>query len=98
VGHDEKDCRATISCMKDQETHIEFKVKYNRKEPLCNLTLQKEETSIVVVDSEEEDEQEAWVEVDVRSFVITGHSQDTWQGIVRTFVPLAVIATHLNMS
>jgi hypothetical protein len=37
-------------------------------------------------------------EVEVRSFVITVHNQVTWQGIVRTLVPLAVTATHLNMS
>jgi hypothetical protein len=51
-----------------------------------------------MVDSEEEDEEEAWVEVEVRSFVITVHNQVTWQGTVRTLVPLAVTATHLNMS
>jgi hypothetical protein len=51
-----------------------------------------------VVDSEEEDEEEVWVEVEDRSSIITAHSQDTWQGTVRTLVPLAVIATHLNMS
>jgi hypothetical protein len=33
-------------------------------------------------DSEEEDEEEAWVEVEVRSFVITVHNQITWQGTV----------------
>ena len=86
------------SCMKYQETHIGFKVKYNRKEILRSLTLQEEETSTLVVDSEEEDEEEAWVEVEVRSFVITVHNQVTWQGNVRTLVPLAVTATHLNMS
>jgi hypothetical protein len=50
-----------------------------------------------MVDSEEEDEEEAWVEVEVRSFVITVPSQVTWQGTVRTLVPLAATATHLNM-
>jgi hypothetical protein len=85
------------SCMKDQEIHIGFKVKYNRKEMLRSLILQEEETSTLVVDSEEEDEVEAWVEVEVRSFVITVHNQDIWQGTVRTLVPLAATATHLNM-
>jgi hypothetical protein len=51
-----------------------------------------------MVDSEEEDEEEAWAEVEVRSFVITAHSQVTWQGTIKTLVPVAVIATHLNMS
>ena len=46
------------SCMKDQETHIEFKVKYNKKEILRNLTPKEEETSTLTVDSEEEDEEE----------------------------------------
>jgi hypothetical protein len=73
-------------------------VKYNRKEMLRSLTRQEEETSTLVVDSEEEDEEEAWVAVEVRSFVITMHIQVTWQGIVRTFVPLVANATHLNMS
>jgi hypothetical protein len=50
-----------------------------------------------MVDSEEEDEEEAWVKVEVRSFVITVHSQVTWKGTVKTIVPLAATATHLNM-
>jgi hypothetical protein len=41
-----------------------------------------------VVDSEEEDEEEAWAEVEVRSFVITAHSQVTWKGTIRTLVLL----------
>jgi hypothetical protein len=51
-----------------------------------------------VVDSEEEDEKEVWVEVEVKSFVITTHNQVIWQGTVRILVPLAVTAIHLNMS
>jgi hypothetical protein len=86
------------SCMKGQETYTRFKVKYNKKETLRSIIPQEEETSTLVVDSEEEDEEEVWVEVEARSFVITVHSQDTWQGTVRTLVPLAVTATHLNMS
>jgi hypothetical protein len=89
--------RLMTSCMKDQETHIGFKVKYNRKEILRSLNLQEEETSTLVVDSKEEDEEEAWVKVKVRSFVITAHNQDFWQGTVRTLVPLLDTATHLNM-
>jgi hypothetical protein len=85
------------SCMKDQETHIEFKAKYSKKEILCSLTLQEEETSTLTVDSVEEDEEEVWVEVNVRSFVITAHRQEIWQGTVKTLVPLATTATHLNM-
>jgi hypothetical protein len=50
------------------------------------------------VDSEEEDEEEAWVEVEVRLSIITVHNQDIWQGIFRTLVPLATIVTHLIMS
>jgi hypothetical protein len=68
------------------------------KEMLRILTLQEEETSTLVVDSEEEDEEEAWVEVEVRSFVITMHNQVTWKGTIKTLVPLAATATHLNMS
>jgi hypothetical protein len=84
-------------CMKDQETHIGFKEKYSRKEILHSLTIQEEETSTLMVDSGEEDEQEAWVEVEFRSFVITTHNQDTWQGTVRTLVPLVATTTYLNM-
>jgi hypothetical protein len=87
----------TISCMKGQETHIEFKAKYNRKGILRNLTPQEEETSTLMENSEEEDEEEAWVEVKVRSFVIIVHNKVTWKGIVRTLVPLVATATHLNM-
>jgi hypothetical protein len=84
--------------MKDQETHIEFKAKYSKKEILHSLTPQEEETSTLMADSEEEDKEEAWVEVTFRSFFITGHNHVTWKGTVRTLVPLVVTATHLNMS
>jgi hypothetical protein len=86
------------SFMKDQEIHIGFKVKYNRREILHSLILQEEETSTLAVDLEEENEEEAWVEVKFISFVITMHNQDTWQGTIRILVPLVDIATHLNMS
>jgi hypothetical protein len=49
------------------------------------------------VDSEEEDEEEPWVKVKVRSFFITVHSQVTWKGTFRNLVPLVATATHLNM-
>jgi hypothetical protein len=49
------------------------------------------------MDSEEEDEEEVWVKVEVRSFFITVHGQEIWQGTVRTLVPLATTTTHLNM-
>jgi hypothetical protein len=57
----------TISCMKGRETYIRFKAKYNKKETLCSITLLGEETSILAVDSEEEDEEEEWVEAEDRS-------------------------------
>jgi hypothetical protein len=85
------------SYMKDQETHIKFKEKYNRKEIMLNLSLQEEVTSTLMADSEEEDEEEAWVKVEVRSFVIISQNHDIWQGTVRTLVPLAATATHSNM-
>jgi hypothetical protein len=53
-----------ISCMKGRETYIRFKVKYNKKETLHNITPLGEETSILAVDSEEEDEEEEWVEAE----------------------------------
>jgi hypothetical protein len=50
-----------------------------------------------MVDSEEEDEEEVWVEVKARSSIIIVPSQVIWKGTIRTLVPLAAIATHLNM-
>jgi hypothetical protein len=88
----------TISCMKDQGIHIEFKEKHNKNEIMCNSTPQEEETSTLMVDSEEEDEVEVWVKVEVRSFSITALSQDIWQGIVRTLVLLVATVNHLTMS
>ena len=62
-----------------------------------HINSQDEETSNLTVDSEEEDEEEAWVEVEVRSFVITVPIRVIWRGIVTTLVPLAPTTTHLNM-
>jgi hypothetical protein len=86
-----------ISCMKGQEIYTKFKAKYNKKETLRSTTPLGEETSILVVDlKEEEEEEEVWVEVEDISSVITTHNQDTWQGTVRTLVPLAAITTLSN--
>jgi hypothetical protein len=54
----------TISCMKGQGIYTKFKVKYNKKEPLRSITPLGEETSTLMVDSEEEEEEEVWVEVE----------------------------------
>jgi hypothetical protein len=64
----------TISCMKGRETYIRFKVKYNEKETLRNINLLGEETSTLIVDSEEEDEEEEWVKAEDISSVITMHN------------------------
>jgi hypothetical protein len=61
------------SCTKYQYIYIGFKAKYNRKEMLRSLTLQEVETSTLAADSEEEDEEEAWVGVKVKSTIITAH-------------------------
>jgi hypothetical protein len=86
-----------ISCMKFQETYIVSKVKYSEKEMLRSTTLLGEETSILTVDSEEEDEEEEWVEAEDISYVITAHNLNTFQGIVRTLLLLASTATRLTM-
>jgi hypothetical protein len=65
------------SCKKVQETYTKFKVKYNKKETLRSITPLREETSILAVDSEDEDEEEVWVEAEDRSSVTTAHNQDT---------------------
>jgi hypothetical protein len=50
------------SCMKGQETYTKFKAKYNKKETLHSITPLGEETSTLAVDSEDEEEEEVWVE------------------------------------
>jgi hypothetical protein len=56
----------TISCMKGQETYTKFKAKYSKKETLHSITPLGEETSILAVDSEDEEEEEVWVEAEDR--------------------------------
>jgi hypothetical protein len=87
----------TISCMKGQGIYTKFKAKYSKKETPRSIIPQEEETSTLAVDSEEEDEEEVWVAVEAKSFVIIVYIQDTWKGVVRTLVPRAVTATHSNM-
>jgi hypothetical protein len=86
------------SCMKVQGICTKFNAKYNKKETLHSIILQEEETSTLVVDLEEEDEEEVWAELEAKSFFITPHNQDIWQGISRILVPLAFTTTHLSMS
>jgi hypothetical protein len=87
----------TTSCMKDQGLYTKFKAKYNNQGTLRSIITLEEETSTLVVDSKEEDEEEVWVEVKARSFVIIAHSQVIWKGTVKTLVPPPVTASHLNM-
>ena len=63
VGHDDRVLGLMISCTKGQETYTKFKAKYNKKETLRSTTPLGEETSILVVDSEDEEEEEVWVQV-----------------------------------
>jgi hypothetical protein len=86
------------SCMKGQGIYTKFKAKYSKKGTLRSIIPLEEENPTLMVDSKEEDKEEVWVEVEVRSFFIIAHSQFIWQGIFKTLVPLAVTATHLNMS
>jgi hypothetical protein len=51
--------------------------KYSKKETLRSITLQEEETSILAVDSEDEDEEEVWAEAEDISSVTTACNQDT---------------------
>jgi hypothetical protein len=50
-----------------------------------------------MMDSEEEEEEEVWVEVDERSSITTVRSQDTSQGNFRTLALLATTATPSSM-
>jgi hypothetical protein len=54
------------SCMKGQGTYTKFKEKYNKKGTLRSIIPQEEETSNLMVDSEEEDGHEVWVKVEAR--------------------------------
>jgi hypothetical protein len=83
--------------MKGRGVYTKFKVKYRKKEALRSITPLGEETSTLVVDSKEKEEEEVWFKVEHGSSVITMHNQDTWKGTVRTLVPLATIATHSSM-
>jgi hypothetical protein len=78
--------------------HIEFKENYKKKEMLHSSITQEEETSTPMVDSWEEDKEEAWVEVEVRLFSIIVPSQVIWKRIVRTLTLLATTVIHLIMS
>jgi hypothetical protein len=51
-----------ISCLKHREIYTRSKAKYIKKETMCNINPQEEETSILVVDTE--DEEEEWVEAE----------------------------------
>jgi hypothetical protein len=51
----------TISCMRGRGTYTRFKAKYSKKETSYSTALQGEETSILKVDTEEEDEEEVRV-------------------------------------
>ena len=87
----------TISCMKGQEKYTKFKVNYNKKETIRNITPLGEETSILAVDSKDEEEEEVWVKVEDISFITIAHNQDTWKGTVRTLALLETTVTRLNM-
>jgi hypothetical protein len=86
------------SCMKGQGIHIEFKESYNKKGMLHSSTPREEENSILVVGSEEEDKEEAWVEVKARLFAIPTPNEVILQGIVRTLVLLVATVIHFTMS
>jgi hypothetical protein len=65
---------------------------------LCNSIPQEEETSTLVVGSEDEDEEEEWVNVEAILFSITVPIQVTWKGIFRTLALLETTIIHLTMS
>jgi hypothetical protein len=56
----------TISCTKGQGIYTKSKAKYSKKETLRSITPLGEETSTLVVDSKEEEEEEVWVKVEDR--------------------------------
>ena len=54
------------SCMKGQEMYTISKAKYSKKETLRSTTPREEETSILAVDTEDEDKEEEWAEAEER--------------------------------
>jgi hypothetical protein len=67
-----------ILCMKYRGTYTRSKVKHNKKETLHSITPQEEEISILVVDTEDEEDEEEWVEAEDTSSVITMHYARTY--------------------
>jgi hypothetical protein len=54
----------TISCMRGRETYKRFKAKYNKKEILHSTNLEGEETSLLMVDTKDEEEEEVLAEAE----------------------------------
>ena len=50
--------------MKGQGIHTIFKVRYSKNKKLHSISPLEEETSILAVDSEDENEEEVWAEVE----------------------------------
>jgi hypothetical protein len=51
-------------CMKDQKTYTRSKAKHIKKETMHSITSHKEEISILIVDTEDGDEEEEWVDTE----------------------------------
>jgi hypothetical protein len=64
VGHDDQDCRAYNLLHESSRDIIIFRAKYNKKEILHSTTLQGEENSLLMVDTEDKDEEEVWDEAE----------------------------------
>ena len=56
--------KLTISCMRGRGTYTRSKAKYTKKETMHSIILQEEEVSILIVDTQDEDEEEVWVEAE----------------------------------
>jgi hypothetical protein len=98
VGHDEKDCRAYDLMHERSKDAYRIQGELQQKGNVAQFNPQEEDTSTLVVGSEEEENEEAWVKVEFRLFSITTPNQVIWQGIVRTLVLLATIVICLIMS
>jgi hypothetical protein len=97
VGNDDRDCRSYDLMHKRSRDIYKIQGELQKEGNTTQYNSPGRGNFNLVVDSEDEDEEEVWVEFEHRSSVIIAHSQDTWQGIVRTLALLVATATPSSM-
>jgi hypothetical protein len=74
VGHDDRDCRACDLMHERSRDIYKIQGEVQQEGNTTQYNSLGEETSILTVDSEDEDEEEVWVEANDRSYVTTVHN------------------------